>query len=169
MSAHKYSLFGCTLLISAFDYSWLHLSNQECSWPLIRAHECSWRHRLMQIRVHSCSWAFIRTNERSQALLSTHRQSWPIQHTHEDGAVAQSALMSTQEHSWQHGNMILTASKCPQVLISAHGCWVLMSANSCSIVLMTAQSLNSTQNQNVNFWNDLSVVICKYLSLDFTK
>ena len=142
----------------------------EQSRVLIRAHECLWRYRAMQIRVHGCSWAFIRTNEQSQALLSTHRQSWPIQHTHEDDVVAHSALMSTQEHSWQYGNIILTTSECPQVLISSHECsWVLMSANGCSIVLMTAQALNSTQNKNVNFWNDPSVVICKYLSLDFTK
>ena len=33
----------------------------------------------------------------------------PIKRTHEDGAASQSALMSTQEHSWQHGNIILTA------------------------------------------------------------
>ena len=145
LSAHECWLWRCTILMSAFDWSWLPMSTQECSWPLICAHECSWHHGAMQIRVHGCSWAFISTNEWSRALLSAHWQSWPIKSTHEDGAASQSALMSTQEHSWQHGNIILTAPECPQVIMSAHECyWLLMSANGCSIVLMTAQVLDST-------------------------
>ena len=129
------------VLPSAYDCSRLLKSARcveaPCSLVILIAHDCIWAFKsahdrslelmsvqvaIGRVRVHGCSWAFICTNERSQALLSTHRQSWPIQHTHEDGAVAQSALMSTQEHSWQHGNIILTASECPQVLISAHEC-----------------------------------------------
>ena len=145
LSAHECWLWRCTIIMSAFDWSWLPMSTQECSILLNSAQECSWCDGAMQICVHGCSRAFITTSEQLRALLSAHWQSWPIKSTHEDGAASQSALMSTQEHSWQHGNIILTAPECLQVIMSAHECYlVLMSANGCSTVLMTAQVLDST-------------------------
>ena len=133
----------------AASSSWVLLIGHDCQWALksaldrslvlMNAHEQPWT------RICMVPWTLMSTDERSWALLSAHRQSWPIKRTHEDGAASQSALMSTQEHSWQHGNIILTAPECPQVIMSAHECYsLLMNANCCSIVLMTDQVLDST-------------------------
>ena len=52
------------------------------------------------------------------------------------------ALMSTQEQSWHHGDIFSTHPECPQMLMSAHDC---------SLVLIAAQVLDLTKNKNVNF------------------
>ena len=79
--------------------------------------------------------------------------------THE----TQKALMSTPEHWWCHGIMLLSVPQCLWVLLNANECpWVLIGAYECS-------SASFKIKQKILTENDVSKVFCQYLSQDFTK
>ena len=168
LSAHECWLWRCTILMSAFDWSWLPMSTQECSWPLIIANECSWAPMNTYLHGPMVPWTLMSTDERSWALLSAHRQSWPIKRTHEDGAASQSALMSTQEHSWQHGNINFTAPECQQVIMSDSPSSDIVSSNSERVTINWEKFLVSLSNDSCCSWvlslNSLYLKRTKYNS-----
>ena len=93
----------------------------------------------MLISSHQHSWAWC--HEHSWALISGHKNSWVCAHrqswltipTLEHGAVAQWALKIIQEHSWHHGNILITTPECPQMLMSAlEFSRLLISVHDCS-------------------------------------
>ena len=156
ISAQECSLCHGTMLKGAYDRPWLPISTEECSLVLLRVHGA------MIMNVDGCSGAFMSTNEHSSVLIGSHGQSntllsmvpWHSEHSW--------ALVSTHEHSrsllvpWQ-------LSLCPKMLLSIHECSrLLLCAHDCSSAWLKV-------TRNVNCYNDHPVVICKYLSLDFTK
>ena len=79
--------------------------------------------------------------------------------THE----TQKALMSTPEHWWCHGIMLLSVPQCLWVLLNANECpWVLIGAYECS-------SASFKIKQKILTENYVPEVFCRYLSQDFTK
>ena len=119
MSAH-----GC--FMSAHEWIWMLKSANERSLVLISAHGT------MLMRAYVCSWAF------TLGLKSTHKYTWAVS-THKYGAMAPTALLRANEHSWawSHGAIITHSALAPysSVLMSAHGAfecsWVFLSDSEC--------------------------------------
>ena len=71
--------------------------------------------------------------------------------------------MSTLEHWWCHGIMLLSVPQCLLVQLNAYECpWELIGAYECS-------SASFKIKQKILTENDVPEVFCRYLSQDFTK
>ena len=128
-----------------------------CSWMLVSSHECCWRHGAMFMSAHGCLWVVMNAYKHSwvwpHVAMSTNEGPWPLLSTnehlkatmshHKHDAMAQTAFMSADEHSWElHYGAHTTHSAFAQditVLMRPHDCsWVLMGVLECSWALLSA-------------------------------
>ena len=70
------------------------------------------------------------------ALMSTYGKSSVLMSSHEDGSMVPWALISSEDRSWHHGNILLSTPEYPQVLMSTHKSSLsLRSADECPVTL----------------------------------
>ena len=127
-----------------------------CSWMLLSSHECCWCHRAMLMSAQGCFWGFMNAYKHSwvwpHVVMSTNEGPWPLLSTNEHlkatmshqkhDAMAQTAFMSVDKHSWElhYGGHTTHSAFAPYltVLMSAHGCsGLLMGALECSWALLS--------------------------------
>ena len=146
---HGMNVHGCwCVLMDNQDYSWLLLAAFGCFWVIMGAHDCLWLLMSTLEQQRMCLSLVPWSNEHS----SEHKSSC------EHGATRLWALISTQEHSWHHSTILMSAPGYSWAHTSAFGSsWALMTGHECWTFLSNnKQKMLSFRMTSMYYFDNIS-------------
>ena len=140
--------FSWVLLMSNHEHSWASISTFEHSWAAKSSHECSW----LPLNTHEQPWTLMSLVPWSNEHSSEHKSSC------EHGATRLWALISTQEHSWHHSTILMSAPGYSWAHTSAFGSsWALMTGHECWTFLSNnKQKMLSFRMTSMYYFDNIS-------------